>query len=280
MLGDAADLTAAHARVFPGYPAIVAVAHVILRTPLAGTALAVDWASAAAAAGLSARLFRDVRVGLAVATLVPHYLMNSTMAMSEAPLLALTVAGLLLADRRPLVGGLVLGSAGLVRPMACFAVAGAVARRPRRAAVVAVAAAAVVVAGGVALHVWRGDALANVHGQAGYAYHGRLFDWPFRSLVTDADPAARVPRPHGVPVRPRGRRRRRLRDAVATAAGRRGRPVVAVAAVAVGQHGLRGLRRRHLGLRVRPPVPRAGVAAAGVGRPPVAAGRGPSGGRP
>ncbi|MHC4712787.1 MAG: hypothetical protein ACYTAN_05875 [Planctomycetota bacterium] len=177
-------------RVFPGYPGLIAAAHALgARADIA--ALLLNWLCAAAAAVLSALLFRDRRVGWAMAVLTPSYLMYSTLAMSEPTLMAFIIAGLVLAVAgRPLLGGLLLGYAGIIRPVACFAALGcivwwAVQRKHKRAVVFAVAALAVVLAGVVGLALWRGSALEGLRLYAAdeRAYGGEPLTWPFKSLI-------------------------------------------------------------------------------------------------
>src|SRR5205823_3442675 len=92
--------------------------------PVTIAALGVSWLSSAAAAVLSALLFRDRRIGWAMAIIPPSFLTYSTLAMSEASLLALVALGMYCVVRRDalVAGALALGFAGLVRPVACFAV--------------------------------------------------------------------------------------------------------------------------------------------------------------
>lgn len=200
-----------HARVFPGFPAAVALLQ-WMGCPPAWAAVGINWISASLAAALAAWLFRDWRVGIACAVLIPHYLMNSTMAMTEAPLLALTLGGLIVA-RAPRVcidgdvrvdgegatdagwrhvarlcaGGALLGLAGLVRPMACFATAANMLalRNGRRALIFGAVALVAVIAGLVNLQWWMGDALFSYRYQSASpaAYGGSLLQWPFTSLI-------------------------------------------------------------------------------------------------
>jgi hypothetical protein len=181
-------------RVFPGFPALIALVHVATRLPIAAAGLLVTWVSAGIAAAGAAALSRDRGVGYAMVVLIPHYLINSSLIMSEAPLLALTVAALLLIReerQRAISSGLLFGAAGLVRPMACFAVAGTllallVRRQRARAGIVAATSLLVVIAGVVALHFWTGDALQGlrVYRDDPGAYVGRMFMWPFEALLT------------------------------------------------------------------------------------------------
>jgi hypothetical protein len=193
MLGDGDGMTEYDRRVFPGYPAMIAAAG-MLGVPLPWAALGITWLSAGAAAAGAAALFRDRRVGWAMVVLIPHYAINSSMGMTEAPLLALSLGGMLLArsggGARAGLSGAILGFGGLVRPVACFAVMGQVVadllRRRWRPALLAGAIAAAVVFGGVlALHVWTGDVFRGVRVYANNpgAYGGQMFVWPFKSLI-------------------------------------------------------------------------------------------------
>jgi hypothetical protein len=199
MLGDAAGMTEYDRRVFPGYPGLIAVAGAI-GIPLPWAALGITWLSAGVAATGAAALFGDRRVGWAMVALLPHYTINSAIGMTEAPLLALCSVGLLLARGgsedggsgrgRAALAGMLLGSAGLVRPVACFAVLGAIAAdlvqgRRARALVLGAVAAVVVLAGFLALHAWTGDATRGVRVYANDpgAYGGQMFVWPFKSVI-------------------------------------------------------------------------------------------------
>ena len=189
LLGDSSGVSLIDRRVFIGYPALIAALGA-LGVPLHLAALGLNWASAAVSACLTAVLFRDRRLGWAMATLTPSYLLYSTMGMSESTLLAFTLAGLVLVRRRQDVGGgILLGAAGLIRPMACFAALGALFEKSREGwrslRRVAVAAASALGAGVVAYQLWSGDALQNVQIYATdqRAYAGQLFAWPFESLI-------------------------------------------------------------------------------------------------
>jgi len=190
--GDPFSLTEYDTRVFPGYPALIALVHEVTRLPFSAAGLAVTVVSAALAASLSAALFADVRIGWAMLALIPHWPVNSSLIMGEAPLLALVAGGLLLGiNGRTVAAGLLLGMAGLVRPVACFAVLGLMLaelkrRRFGRAASVGALAAAVVGIGLFLLHHAFGDALhgVRVYANSTHAYGGQIFRWPFESLVT------------------------------------------------------------------------------------------------
>lgn len=187
--GDGGALTLFDRRVFPGYPALIAgVSALGLAIPSA--ALLLSWFATATTAVLTTVLYKDRRVGWALVMLTPSYLMYSSMVMSESVLLAFTVAGLVLAYRsRGVLAGLLLGFAGLVRPMACFAVIGAGLERLRRrvGTVVAmcVVSALVVAVGLLVLRAWTGDAFQNVriYAHDNRAYAGQLLALPFESLI-------------------------------------------------------------------------------------------------
>jgi hypothetical protein len=189
MLGDSRGMTDYDRRVFPGYPTMIAALGT-LRVRLAWAALGITWVSAGVAASAAMKLFNDRRIGWAMVALIPHYPINSSLGMTEAPLLALTLAGLLLARKSSGSGGAVLGLAGLIRPVACFAVAGAIAaeavRSRRRSSVVIGFAAILIVGLGVAiLQLATGDALrgARVYANDPGAYAGQMIVWPLKSLI-------------------------------------------------------------------------------------------------
>lgn len=191
ILGDSSSFTDYDRRVFPGYPALIALAHLTgLSFPLA--ALLVDWICAGLAAAFARLLFGDARIGWAMVLLLPHYLGNSTLAMSEAPLLAFTLGGLLLAmNDRAVAGGVMLALASFIRPMACFAIAGLVAsllmdRRYRQTLIIAVSGIVVMGLGFAALHYFTGDALRGIriYRESPRAYTGQIFEWPFHALLT------------------------------------------------------------------------------------------------
>src|SRR5207237_9645687 len=113
--------------------------------------------------------FRDRRMGWPMSLLTPHYLTYSSMPMTEGILLAFTVGGICVAKYRPrwaaVIGGLLIGYGGMIRPMACFAAAGYVcyelARgRIRRAGVAAMAASGVDLVGIVLMYLWTHDPFA------------------------------------------------------------------------------------------------------------------------
>jgi hypothetical protein len=195
ILGDSADFNDYHGRVFFGLPLTIATL-ARLGIPLHLSALWLNWIASSFAAVLAAKLFRDLRVGYATALLFPHALMNSCLTASESPMLALSLAGLLLMqrhDRVPLrttLAGILLGLAMLFRPMACFSLVAAAFceiadRRWRRVFVITLSAAAVFIAGMLLQsHFRHGDALANFRYQAHSpnAYAGQLLDAPFKAL--------------------------------------------------------------------------------------------------
>jgi hypothetical protein len=191
ILGDSSTLTDYDRRVFPGYPALIALVHLIgFSFPLA--ALSIDWLSTGLAAAFARVLFGDRRVAWAMLFLLPHYLANSTLAMSEAPLLALTLAALLLAVRgHAISSGILLALAIFIRPMACFAAAGVAAsllvdRRYRQLITTALSAIVIVMIGVLTWHYFTGDALRGIriYRDSPRAYTGQIFEWPFHALLT------------------------------------------------------------------------------------------------
>jgi hypothetical protein len=198
-LGDTGAMTEYDRRVFPGYPGLIAAAG-SFGVPLPWAALGITWLSTGVAAAVAAAVFADRRVGWAMVMLIPHYAINSSMGMTEAPLLALSLGGILVArgpvvdvasGARAALSGLLFGVAWVVRPVACFAALGAMTadfiRGPRaRGVLIGVVTGVVAIAAVIALHSWNGDALRGVRVYANNrgAYGGdRMFVWPFKSLI-------------------------------------------------------------------------------------------------
>ena len=202
-------------RVFIGYPALIAAAG-LARVPLPIAALVISWLASAIVATTAARLFAERRIGWALVFFPPSFLIFSSLVMSEASMLALIGVGLYWIIRRQwyAAGAIALGFAGLIRPVACFAVAGVLAVlvhrwlrersevrrihkvRPffattmgseqRRAAIlVTLVSGGVVAAGFWALHAWRGDALEGVkiYASSQDTFAGQVLSWPFASLI-------------------------------------------------------------------------------------------------
>jgi hypothetical protein len=177
-------------RVFPGYPAMIALVH-LAGWPLPWAAAGVTWLAAGVAAAAAGKAFSDARVAWAMTCLIPHYNINSTLGMSEAPMLAMVCLGLLASQRhRPILAGALFGYAGLIRPVACFGMLGVVfalvvGRRIRPAVVMTVSAGLIVAAGVIALQSWSGDALRGPRVYANHpdAYAGHLLQWPMYAMI-------------------------------------------------------------------------------------------------
>jgi hypothetical protein len=185
--GEGQGLVSFDRRVFLGYPfAMAALGSMGLSLPAAG--LLLSWVGTGVAAAASGALFRSRSVGWATAALLPSHVMYSSLVMSEALLLALCAGGLLAAERgRSVLGGVLLGCATVVRPVAVFAMLGyalASWRWPasRRAPVVLGVGVLVATIGYVFASQWSGDALVNVR-QYNRVFHGRVFGWPFEALI-------------------------------------------------------------------------------------------------
>jgi hypothetical protein len=191
MVGDRSQWTDYDKRVFPGYPAMIAAAHLVTRLDFGLCALLVTWISAAVAAAMSAVLFQDRRVGWAMVMLLPHWPINSSLAMSEAPMLALTVCGLTCGvSGMAAPAGVALGMAMAIRPVAVFPLAGLLAAQwlssQRREAAVTAILGGLVVFGGLQWVQWlTGDALHSFKTYASLpgAYSGPIFTFPFGSLL-------------------------------------------------------------------------------------------------
>ena len=202
-------------RVFIGYPALIALAG-LAHLPLSYAALTISWLASGITAGASGALFQDRRIGWALAFFPPSFLMFSSTAMSEPAMLAFIVLGayLIVQRERYVIGALLLGYAGVIRPVACFAVLGVLAAlayrwrvrqreihkletmRPQLLApfrkrgaspvfLVAAIAGAVVIAGFAALRIWRGDAFEGVkiYARSDATFADHILAWPFSSLV-------------------------------------------------------------------------------------------------
>ncbi len=178
-------------RVFPGYPLLIAAADCVGVLPEVSSLL-ITFLCAGVAAVAAAKLFEDMRIGWAMVFLIPHYVINSSLSMSEAPMLAFTLCGVLLAVRsdQDVLGGLLMGMAGLIRPVAAFAALGYLFYRWRRnesrsAVTFALMAGMVIVLGLLGLHLAFGDAMHGVRAYASEpgAYNGNIFTWPFGSLI-------------------------------------------------------------------------------------------------
>ena len=193
MTGDRsmASLNSYETRVFPGYPAMIAVVH-RLGIPLPMSALLVTWICSGIAAAAAGKVFNDARIGWAMTCLIPHYLINSSLGMSEAPMLAVICLALLASQGdRLFLAGILFGFAGMIRPMACFAVAGllfALLREGKWKPAVIILSSAVGMFGFEVLLVqlWTGDVMRGVHVYAQHpdAYAGHMLEWPFQSLLT------------------------------------------------------------------------------------------------
>jgi len=192
-LGDLAELDAHpyYRRLFPGYPALIAVL-ARLGVPVPAAALLPSWLACGAVAVLCALWSRDRRIGWAAAALPPSYVFSGSLICTEAMCLLFSLLGLVETARgRPVRGGLAFGFGGLFRPMAVFAMLGLVAAEAAagrlRRAVTVTAAAGCAFALGLAAMQWRfGDALMSLHRYSGdpQAYQGEILTWPFKSLLT------------------------------------------------------------------------------------------------
>jgi hypothetical protein len=188
--GDMAELEShpLYRRLFPGYPALIAALSAA-GVPEPAAALLPSWLAAPAVAVLAALVFGDRRIGWAMAALTPAYVFSGSLISTEALCLLLSLAGMLLAQRRAAAAaGLAFGLGGLFRPVAVFAMLGTAAREAvlgrRRAAAELVLVAGAAVAAGFAAVAWRfGDALMTAR-QSARAFGGEIFTWPFMSLVT------------------------------------------------------------------------------------------------
>lgn len=194
LAGDLDQLSAYDRRVFPGLPMMLAGLRIVgLPVEVAGVIVA--FASSLTASVLTAVLFRDVRAGWLMAIAPPTFVACSAMVGNETPMLAALLGGMVLLRRDAigavLLGGLLLGVAGAIRPMACFG-AGAILlwlvlhKRWLHAGVAGLLAVAVVGAALGAVALWFGDALegAKEYANNPKAYDGQIFAWPMQSILT------------------------------------------------------------------------------------------------
>lgn len=185
--GDFSEFQPQYRRLFPGWPAVMALMGAV-GVPLTVAGMASVWLLGGAVAAGSAIVFEDRRIGWAMAVLTPTALLNASMISTETPMLVLALAAVWLGRRGRDVGaGGLLGLAGLMRPVACFAALGYLAMRSAvrrwRGGIVAGLLAAVVVAAGMGLVRWRfGDAMMAAHGYS-EAFDGQIVTWPGESLI-------------------------------------------------------------------------------------------------
>lgn len=187
-------------RVFPGYPAAIFLVHK-LHISWLWSALGIALVSSPIAIVSSAALFRSKAVGLAMLFIPPEWFLASISGVSEPLMMALMLPGVLLHMRgRSLAGGILLGLAGTVRPMACFAVAGCmlvelIHRRWGRLLKVALPALAIVALAVVGVKLLLGSATQTVQSynqaSAGH-WGGSMFSWPFSCLIV----GPRLAHPH------------------------------------------------------------------------------------
>ena len=189
MLGDRGAIDEYDSRVLPGYPAMIAMVRLVTPFSFGAAGLLVTFLSAGAAAALASLYFDSRKIGWAVALLPPHAWINMSLAMSEAPAVALMLWGLLLAKRNRLFGaGVVLGLAVLTRPVAIFA-AGALfiesLNRGRRWIPLIVGGVAMGLFGLMLMHRVSGGLMhsVNLYANSPRIYAGKPFTWPFHTIL-------------------------------------------------------------------------------------------------
>jgi hypothetical protein len=188
-LGNTAELDAnpVFRRLFPGYPALIALLH-HCGVPISVAALVPSWLACGAVPVFCALYFHDRRIGWGTAAFTPSYVLSGSLISTEAMCLLFSLIGLLQLRRgRTVLAGLAFGLGGLFRPVAVFAMIGGlgpevVAGRWRKVITVTAATGTAVAAGLLSLQ-WRfGDALMTVHWNS-RAYGGQILTWPFKSLI-------------------------------------------------------------------------------------------------
>jgi hypothetical protein len=175
------------ARLFPGASALLALL-VWLGVPVLAAILAPPWIACAVSAPLSAAYFRDRRVGWAMATLTPAYLLSGALISSEALALVFSLAGLHAArSGRDALAGVCFGLAGFCRPMAIFALLGCTAamliERRRGSLFRLLLAASLTFSLLVTILAVRLGNPTQSAAEYTRAYGGSVLSWPFHSLV-------------------------------------------------------------------------------------------------
>jgi hypothetical protein len=162
-----------------------------LGLPIPVAALAPSWLASGVLAALGARYFESRPIGWALATLPPSLVVSSSLISSEALCLVWSLGGLV-AHRRgaAALAGLAFGVAALFRPVAVFALLGALAvdalhRRYGRGLRLGLAAAASLAGGLLVAGKSTGDPLLSFR-RYDDAYEGDLITWPFSSLIRTA----------------------------------------------------------------------------------------------
>jgi hypothetical protein len=155
------------------------------------------WVIPAALCAAAAAWLRDKRIGWAMAILPPHWVLDSACVMNESLMLLLCVLSMMSLQKAAwqglLLAGLAFAAAGVVRPMACFAVAGALAMllqagKPNRAIVLAAVTLALLAGllGAFTAVYWNPLNNARAYNTQELAYNGRLLTYPFGSFIETA----------------------------------------------------------------------------------------------
>lgn len=190
-------------RLFPLTSAMYALVHGT-GIPMHLAMLLVSWVSSALACALAAAFLRSVAIGWLMVVITPSWLLCSAIPSTEAVYLCFVMIGLLLARHASTyregksatsngltaAGGLLLGLGGLARPVACFAVAGAMlgtymGKRIGQVCLMGTIALGTVIAGyGWVWLRFGGMVTLQGYAQSSGAYaEGGILDWPFASLI-------------------------------------------------------------------------------------------------
>lgn len=145
--------------------------------------------------------FRDTRIGWALAILPPHWVNDTSAVMNESLMLLLCGVGIAASTMKragsgaawtAITAGVAFGAAGMVRPMACFAAAGAAAfllveRRTQRAlAVLGLSMIAFATMYGLFTWLyWNPMENVRVYRDHPVAYGGEMITWPFKSMLAE-----------------------------------------------------------------------------------------------
>ncbi|HEX8325004.1 MAG TPA: hypothetical protein VF595_13960 [Tepidisphaeraceae bacterium] len=180
-------------RVFVGLPWLIAMTH-RLGVPYGAGAQAFGLVLPGLVCAGTALWLRDRRIGWAMAVLPPHWVLDTACVMNESLMIGLCVLAMITLRQQRFWGVLgaavLFAAAGMVRPMACFAVMGALAlllqaRRPGRALALSLATLALLAGMFFAFkHVyWNPLDNMRAYDTEKLAYDGQVFTYPFGSFV-------------------------------------------------------------------------------------------------
>jgi hypothetical protein len=179
-------------RAFVGFPWMIAMLH-RLGLPYGAAGLGLGLLLPGVLAAVMAVWLRDSRIGWAMAILPPHHVTDTAGVMNETSMVLLCVLATALLRWRWIgvtLAAALFAAAGMVRPMACFAVVGAIvlllqSREHAKAVVLSIATLAILAALYLLFRHFYWDPLDSVRQYDAHpeAYDGHLFSYPFGSFV-------------------------------------------------------------------------------------------------